>query len=238
MYPARALEEFHRSANAPDLWVPVDAFHRGSVLEGSQTVMTAMNRRLHFLRSTVLFAAVSAEAFANELLDELLSSADANALDRLPTPEKLLIGTGVAAGTSPLSRGAQPMQGLVELFKTRSRLVHPRPLGGLAAWIRDVQPSDESAIGPVAARRAILSVADAVVVCTELREHPILHGGIAKTIVEHRALLDRHQALAGSTILDVPDKNAAGVPELFQQMREMSATGQRAEPAQERKEDG
>ena len=120
--------------------------------------MTAMNRHLHFLRSTLLFAALSAEAFANELLDELLSSADVTAIDRLPTPEKLLIGTRVAAGTSPLSRGAQPMQGLVELFKTRNRLVHPRPAGGVAAWVRDVRPSDEDAIGPVAARRAILSL--------------------------------------------------------------------------------
>lgn len=120
MYLARALEEFHRSANAPDLWVPVDAFHRGSLLEGAQAALTARNRRLHFLRSTILFAALAAEAFANELLDELLSSADADALERLPTPEKLLIGARVAAETSPLARGADPMQGLVELFKTRN----------------------------------------------------------------------------------------------------------------------
>jgi hypothetical protein len=87
MYLLRALQEFHHSANPPDLWAPVDALHRGSILEGPQEIMNAYNRRLHFLRSAVLFAALSAEAFANELLDELLSSADFDALDKLPTPD-------------------------------------------------------------------------------------------------------------------------------------------------------
>jgi hypothetical protein len=133
MYLLRALEEFHRSANPPDLWVPVDAFHGNSMLEGAQAGLTARNRRLHFLRSTVLFAALAAEAFANELLDELLAPADADALDRLPTPEKLLLGPRTATGSSPLERGAQPIQGIVTLFKTGNRLVHPRPRGVLAA---------------------------------------------------------------------------------------------------------
>jgi hypothetical protein len=31
MYLARALEEFHHASNAPDLWVPADALHRGSI---------------------------------------------------------------------------------------------------------------------------------------------------------------------------------------------------------------
>jgi hypothetical protein len=230
MYLSRALEEFHRSANAPDLWIPVDAFHRDSLLEGPQASLTARNRRLHFLRSTVLFAALSAEAFANELLDELLSSADADALDKLSAPDKLLIGTRTAAETSPLTRGAEPMQGLVELVRTRNRLVHPRPKGGLAAWVQDVQPTDEDSIGPAAARRAILSVADAVVLCTPVRKHPLLHGGVAKTIARHRALLDRHQDNAGPTILDVPDHDAAGVPGLYEQMQEVSAAKRDSNP--------
>jgi hypothetical protein len=109
MYLAKALDEFHRAGNAPDLWVPVDAMYRDSIFEGPQASLTARNRRLHFLRATVLFSALAAEAFANELLDELLSAADAAALDKLPTPEKLIFTTRAATGTSPLARGAQPM---------------------------------------------------------------------------------------------------------------------------------
>lgn len=225
MYLHRSLQEFHHSANPPDLWVPVDALHRDSIFEASQAIMNAYNRRLHFLRSTVLFAALAAEAFANELLDELLSRADFDALDKLPTPDKLLIGTQlVCAGTSPLKRGAQPLQDLTLLFKTRNRLVHARPQGGIAAWDRDVEETDELAIGPKAALTAILRVAEAVTICNELRAHPILHGGLAKMILHHRELLEPHQDLAGPKILDLPARDAAGVPPLYDQMMEVIAT--------------
>jgi len=43
---------------------------------GMQEVLNAKNRRLHFLRSAVLFAALAAEAFANELLADLLPRRD------------------------------------------------------------------------------------------------------------------------------------------------------------------
>jgi hypothetical protein len=223
MYLARALEEFHHSANPADLWLPVDALHRGSILDEPQAAMTAMNRRLHFLRSTVLFAALAAEAFANELLNELLPAADAEALDRLPTPEKLAMGTHVATGESPLKRGAQPMQDLVLLFKTRNRLVHPRPQGGIAAWARDVEASDELVIGPKAALSAIVAVAEAVALCTELRRHPILHGGTAKTILRHRHILDRHSELGGPKILDIPKRTEPSSPPLMDQMMQIVA---------------
>lgn len=182
------------------------------------------------LRSSVLFAALAAEAFANELLDELLPSADFDALDKLQTPEKLLIGTRLAAGESPLSRGTQPMQGLVQLFKIRNRLVHAKPQGGLAAWAQDVEASDEQSIGPNAALTAILTVAEAVTICTECRKHPLLRGGIAKTILYHRKVLDQHCTLAGPKILDVPDEHAQGVPPLMDQMMEIVAAGRRRQP--------
>ncbi len=93
MYLTRALEEFHHGANAPDLWVPVAGLLRGSLIEGAQAVGTAKNRRLRFLRGTVLFAALAIEAFANELLAELLPARDFDAVDRLEVPDKLLIGS-------------------------------------------------------------------------------------------------------------------------------------------------
>jgi hypothetical protein len=226
MYLHRALQEFHHSANPPDLWVPVDALHRGSILEAPQAVMNAYNRRLHFLRSTVLFAALAAEAFTNELLDELFSPADFNALDKLPTPDKLLIGTQLArAGESRLERGAQPLQDLTLLFKTRNRLVHARPQGGIAAWDRDVEEADELAVGPKAALTAILRVAETMTMCNELRAHPILHDGLAKMILRHRGLLERHQDLAGPKILDLPARDALGVLPLRDQMMEVVAAG-------------
>ena len=187
--------------------------------------MNARNARLRFLRGAVLFAGVAAEAFANELIDELLPRADVESLDKLPTPEKLLIGTRLAAGASPLSRGAPPLQGVAQLMKTRNALLHPKPQGGIAAWDRDLEASDEAAIGPKAAFAAIVTVAQAVVLCTELRKHPNLHGGIARMILHHRALIENHQGLAGPMIRDLPPRDAAAVPTLHDQMMEVVAAG-------------
>ena len=120
MYLTRALEELHHSANAPDLWVPVAGLLRGSLLEGAQAVGTAKDGRLRFLRGTVLYAALAIEAFANELLP----ARDFDAVDRLEVPDKLLIGTRLASGQSRLSRGAQPLQDVAVVVKTRNRLVH------------------------------------------------------------------------------------------------------------------
>lgn len=228
MYLARALDDFHRSANAPDLWVPVDALHRDSLLEGPQAGYNARNRRLHFLRTSILFSALSAEAFANELLDELLMASDAAAMDKLPTPDKLLLGIRAAGLEPPLARDAEPFQSLVALLRTRNRLVHSRPQGGLAAWVRDVEETDEEALGPKAAQRALLCVADVSARCNDLRKHPRLHAGLARTIVRHRKIVEQHQALAGQSIMDVPAKDAPGVPSLDHQMMEVVASHRRS----------
>lgn len=229
MYLSRSLEEFHRSANAPDLWVPVDAMHRESILESAQAGLTARNRRLHFLRSTILFAALSAEAFANELLGELLMPADADAIDRLPTPEKLLLGIRAAGLEPPLDRGSEPFQSLVLLFSTRNRLVHPRPQGGLAAWIQDVEDAEEAALGPRAALRSLMSVAEVSATCNEFRKHPRLHAGLARTIVRFRKLVEGYQALDAS-IMDVPPRDALGRPGLYDQMMEFVAKARQDRP--------
>lgn len=224
MYLMRALEEFHHSANAPDLWTPVSGPLRDSLLESAQAVGTAKNRRLQFLRGTVLFAAIAIEAFANELLVELLEPRDVEAVDRLEVPDKLLIGTRLATGQSPLSRGAQPLQVVATLVKKRNRLVHAKPLNGIAAWVQDVEASDELVIGPKAAATAILRVSETMVLCTELRQYPNMHAGAAKTILDHRALLEAHADRAGPKILNVPPRDQKGVPSLWDQMQEALAT--------------
>ena len=170
-----------------------------------------------------MFSAVAIEAFANELLDELLTPADFEALDRLEVPAKLLIGTRLAAGESPLARSAQPLQDVALLVKTRNRLVHPKPKNGIAAWIQDIETTDEEAVGPKAALTAVVRVAETMEICTKLRSHPHMHAGVAKTVVRHRQLLVAHSQLGGPKIMDVPDSGAEGVPPLWDQMQERDA---------------
>lgn len=226
MYLTRALEDFHHSANPPDLWVPVDALHRNSIVfEGAQAVLTARNRRLHFLRGTVLFAALSAEAFTNELLDELLTADQFRAIDRDPTLKKLTDGIALAGRVSPVSLGSQPLQGVRTVLRTRDALVHPKPQGGIAAWVQDIEEPDEKRVGPKAALDAILRVAEMCVACLELWKHPRLHSGLAQMVIYHRGLIEKHQSLAGSTILSVPERDAEGVASLHDQMLEVVAEG-------------
>lgn len=61
--------------------------------------------------------------------------------------------------------------------------------------------------------------------CTELRKYPNLHAGVAKTILNHRAMLEAHSARGGPKILDVPPQDEEGVPPLWDQMQEALATG-------------
>ncbi len=83
-------------------------------------------------------------------------------------------------------------------------------------------------IGSKAALTAILRVAETMTMCNDLRAHPILHEGLAKMILRHRGLLERHQDLAGPTILDLPTRDAPGVPPLRDQMMEVVAASPRA----------
>jgi hypothetical protein len=167
-------------------------------------------------------------------LSDVLPRRDQEALDMLSAPEKLLIGTRLAAGgQSPLDRGAEPLQSLAELSKVRNRLVHARPQGGIAAWVQDVEEADERAIGPEAALNAIMRVSETVVACAPLRKHPSLHGGLAKMIVFHAGLVEAHNQRAGPKILDVPAKDAGGVPGLRDQMMEIVAANARAKAAAE-----
>lgn len=53
-----------------------------------------------------------------------LSAAETAAVDRLSTPDKLLLAPRLAGKPDALQRSAAPHQDIVELFKTRNVLVH------------------------------------------------------------------------------------------------------------------
>jgi hypothetical protein len=69
----------------------------------------------------------------------------------------------------------------------------------------------------------MLRVAETMAICPELRRHPDLHAGIAKTVVRYRQILVTHSQLTGPKIMDVPDRDAQEVAPLWDQMREASA---------------
>ena len=106
----------------------------------------------------MLFSALSVEAYANELGGLLLEAGDAKPIDRLPVVDKLLLTPQLAALPPVLDRGLEPLQSVAALIRTRDRLVHPKPSGGLSTHVIDLEQEDERSLGPAAAATAIARV--------------------------------------------------------------------------------
>lgn len=187
------------------LWGEVDDFKKGSIFEAPQRTMDASQRRLWRLRSAVLFAALCTEAYANELLDELLAPSDAEALDRLPTFEKLIVTPKVAGLESSLERGREPMQTIRTLFRTRDALVHPRR-GKPSAFAIYSDESDEALIGPRAAGQHIIAVATLMEAMDPLRPPPVIFAP-GKFVAKHPSVLDAHLQEIGAELNSVPPEH-------------------------------
>lgn len=173
--------------------------------------------------ANVASAAISsiARELALGFLEAALPARDAQALDRLVTTEKLLIGSRLVGVEPPLDRGRLPLQRLFALFEVRNALVHPRRSGAksISAYSHNVTEQDKELVGPKAAASYIVAVAELTV-----RLEPYMPRrsfiGEATTIVKHRAVLDAHRKLLGDEILVVPDpEDAAPVPLLIQMQR-------------------
>jgi hypothetical protein len=87
----------------------------------------ALRQRVESSRRSIIFSALSAEAYINQFLAQALDASDFRALDRLPTTEKYVVGPRVALDRALFDRGAEPMGTLRRLFKMRDELVHPKP---------------------------------------------------------------------------------------------------------------
>jgi hypothetical protein len=203
-YFGEAVEALRSAGDPRIIWGDTDDFHRGSIFEPHQRVGDAAQRRLWRLRTSVLFAALAAEAYANEVLAEILVPSDAAALDRLPTVEKLMLGPKVAGLESPLDRGREPMQTVRRLFSTRDALVHPRRGSPAATW-RFLTDVDEQVIGPRAAGRYIIAVANLMEIIDPLRPPPVFYhpGGL---IAKHHSVLNAHLSDIGATLEVIPSE--------------------------------
>jgi len=206
-YFEQAVEALRSAGDPHVLWGEAPDWHKGGILEPFQRRADAIQRRGWLLRSAVLFAALSAEAYANEILIELLTPADADALDRLPTTEKLLLGPKIAGSESPLDRGKEPFQTVQRLFKVRATLVHPRATSP-AAFPRYITDNDEKLIGPRAAGKDIIAVAGVTELLDPLRPPPPNWFRPGQLVAKHPEILDKHLTDIGDTILFLPAEDS------------------------------
>jgi hypothetical protein len=210
------LDALRDSASSDRLYREVSDLHKDSLLEGLQHGLNALNARMRYLRSSVLFSAMAAEAYANEFLAAFLSAKDLEAVDRLRSSDKLLLGPRLCREQDVLERGAEPHASLTALFDTRNRLIHAKP-GRFAGYVGQGYEEDENLYGPEKAVRFLVAVAHAAVLLHPLRpDRPFAMP--FSDIYEHRAVLERHLDATGRRIGDVPRRDHPPAPDLALEM--------------------
>ena len=202
-YLNQAAEALTDAASPRALWRAADPLHRGGIFEPVQRRVDAGNRRLARLKASVIFSALAAEAYANEFLEATCAAADAAAVDRLATPEKLLLAPRLSGLPSVLERGREPHQTIRRLFRVRNVLVHPTAQGYSALVIHDLTDKDEADLGPVAAGVYLVAVARVIVEMDALRDDLRLNGE-AVLLFEESEAVQRFVAAMGTGIGDVP----------------------------------
>jgi hypothetical protein len=86
----------------------------------------AQGKQLEFARTSILFSALAAEAYINRFLEAGLPPADFEAVEKLGTADKYVLGPELVLGHRLFERGAEPAQSIDALFKLRHKLVHPK----------------------------------------------------------------------------------------------------------------
>jgi hypothetical protein len=92
----------------------------------------ALRARVRAARTAVLFAALAAESYVNEFLSVHGALPKWN---REPTHRKFLKGTHEAYGSQLFFVDREGYQVIVDLFKLRDRLVHPKPGFGVSGLL-------------------------------------------------------------------------------------------------------
>jgi hypothetical protein len=147
----------------------------------AQTV-AAWNRRLTFARTSVLFSALAAEAAANFYIAAALVPADAEALESLSTPRKLLIAPQVGGHGRVFRSGEEPMGRMTRLFKLRNALVHPK-VGAIALRGDRITGKDGYAgFNPRVAADVLIGTRDVLARLAEVLGQPSLCGATCDVI--------------------------------------------------------
>jgi hypothetical protein len=112
--------------------------------------------RLASARSAVLFAALAVEAAANYYIARAVPPVEGEAIDRMPTVQKLLVAPRLATGTALFEPAKAPLGETRRLFKTRDRIVHPKVGGKSVVRLGDPDFDPSTVAGMVIAAAEVL----------------------------------------------------------------------------------
>lgn len=173
-----AVTDLTRCGSAPDLYVVAHAAEKrgrqlGKELPEEFATRAGVRSQTRFARNCILFSALAAEAYVNAFLGGRVTGSDLEALDRLPTVEKYVIGLTYAEGEVVFDRGAEPIQTLKRLFSARDALVHPKP--GRKA-VATPAAAAEFLVAAATAAQALIERAEAgEVICKEITDYSAIY---------------------------------------------------------------
>jgi hypothetical protein len=148
----------------------------------------AQARQLDVARTSILFSALSAEAYINGFLWRQLPPGDFEVVERLPTDEKFVIGPELALKEKVFERGAEPAQSIDVLFRLRHDLVHPKGKRVEMNPGGDLMDPRFERFNPASAANFIIRVAEAAATLAEHDEGREADR-IISTILDNRAKL-------------------------------------------------
>ena len=160
VYLDEASRALHDAGNASVLFgnePPPEVSSRDFLL----LAVARRRRSLSCLRG-ILYSALAAESYVNEVLAAQLAGADLNAVDRMSPVDKFVVGTRLAFEQSLFQRDSDPIPALTQLFRLRNKLAHPKPGLGLDAMLsEETEPDFDATFGIATLAHSVVAVAQA-----------------------------------------------------------------------------
>jgi len=159
-YLDQAVTALHASGSSDMLYG--DGRDSHDVFARAADMWDAPRRRLHYARTAILFAAISAEAYINAFIfaPKRFTATDARAIERLTTTVDKFVLAPRLSGHDIFDRGGEPVTSMNTLFALRNDLVHPRPRTYEASGDFN-EPHGFEELNPEVAARMIAAVAHA-----------------------------------------------------------------------------
>jgi hypothetical protein len=185
------------AAGDPDRVAPKIDVEGGPIGAMSRALGRAKAARMRYCRTSILFSALAAEAYINQYLSAKLSSSDFDAVDRMSTVDKYVIGPRTSGAGTLFRRDGRIVPQLRELFRLRHRLVHPKP--GVGPAFEGPDPHETEFSASVAGDCLLAVSAAAVVVVREIYS-PTAYVTPAAELWFGRDIVREHARLAASPL--------------------------------------
>jgi hypothetical protein len=218
-YLSQAAEALDAAGDPDRVGPKIDPSRGGPIGAVSRALTGARYARMRYCRTSILFSALAAEAYINQYLTAKLSNSDFDAIDRMPTVDKYVLGPRAAGDGTLFRRDGRIVPQLRELFRLRSKLVHPKP--GVGPTHEGPDPH-ESEFSAAVAGDCLLAVSAAAVVLVRKIYGPTAYATPAAELWFGRDVVREQARLAASPLPGIREDPEGDPPyvSIFKAIRE------------------